>query len=254
MKLACHSFSGREALSMPPTLIVVTLVIHGRRKASDDACATTKPVSCRSGLTRLIARCAAATVLALALMSGVARAMTLVPMTTAEMVEAADWVVRGTVESATVGWNESGTMVYTWTTIRVDEPYGPAARKCPAQLVICQPGGRVGNRVCVVPGMPEYRRGEDVVVFLERRATVQSAKHAAEYMPVGAVQGKYTVMKDGRALRSLAGASFVTDAKVRSDTSLDKLVEEISAASEKIEGKGGKVKGRILFPLPLGEG
>jgi len=180
--------------------------------------------------------------------------MTLVPMTIAEMVEAADWVVRGTVESATVGWNEAGTMVYTWTTIRVDERYGPAVKEKPAQLVICQPGGRVGNRVCVVPGMPKYRDGEEVVVFLEQKATAQSAKHVAEYMAVGAVQGKYTVTEDGRAVRALAGAAFVTDAKIQSETTLDKLVEEITAVFEKAKGKRRKGKGETLFPLPLGEG
>jgi len=128
-------------------------------------------------------------------------------------------------------------MVYTWTTVRVDESYGPAAKEKPAQLVICQPGGRVGNRVCVVPGLPRYRDGEDVIVFLERRTAPQSAKHAAEYMPVGAVQGKYTVTKDGLAVRNLADAVFVTDAKVRSEMTLDKLVEEITAGFGKVKGK-----------------
>ena len=182
-------------------------------------------------------RGAVATVLVLTLTAGAVRAMTLVPMTTAEMVESADWVIRGTVESATTGWNESGTMVYTWSTIRVDERYGPAAKEKPAQLVICQPGGRVGNRVCVVPGLPKYKDGEDVIVFLERRAGLQSAKHAAEYMAVGAVQGKYTVTKEGLAVRNLADAAFVTDAKVRSEMTVDELVAEISAAFDKVKGK-----------------
>ena len=187
--------------------------------------------------TWFAARCAVATVLALTMTAGVVSAMTLVPMTTAEMVDAADWVVRGTVESATTGWNESGTMVYTWTTIRVDERYGPAAKEMPAQLVICQPGGRVDNRVCVVPGLPKYRDGENVIVFLERRTAPQSAKHAAEYMAVGAVQGKYTVTKNGLAVRNVDDAGFVTGAKVRSEMTVDELVAEISAAFE--EAKEG---------------
>ena len=180
-------------------------------------------------------RCAAAATLVLTLTAGVVRAMTLVPMTTADMVDAADWVVRGTVESVTTGWNESGTMVYTWTTIRVDECYGPPAKEMPAQLVICQPGGRVGDRVCVVPGLPRYRDGEDVIVFLERRTAPQAAKHAAEYMAVGAVQGKFTVTKDGLAVRNVDEAAFVTDAKVRSEMTVAELVAEISAAFEKVK-------------------
>jgi len=179
-------------------------------------------------------------VIAMAMAAGTARPIVLVPMTTAEMAALADWVVRGTVESVTVGWNDQHTMVYTSTTVRVLECYGPRAKDCPGELVVCQPGGRVGSRVCVVPGMPTYREGEDVVLFLERSRNTRFAKHAAEYMPVGAVQGKYSIRKDGRAVRELGDAAFVKTGKPRAGTSLDELVAEIRDAFAQIRAGSEK--------------
>ena len=179
--------------------------------------------------------CAAgAGALILALCAGAARAMLLVSMTTVEMVKASEWVVRGTVESVRSDWNESHSMIYTRTTLRVTECYGPKPKQCPKTLVVRQPGGRVGTRVCAVPGMPRYRVGEDVVVFLERARSVGSGKGAPEYQPVGAVQGKYTVTADGRAVRDLTGAWFPKQDTPRSETALDDLVKEIEDAFERL--------------------
>jgi len=175
---------------------------------------------------------------ALILIACSAHAMVVIPATTSEMVKVSDWVVRARVESETVGWNDAQTMVYTSTTVRVTECYGPKPENCPATLVICQPGGRVGNGVCVVPGMPRYRPGEEVILFLERKSIKRFAKHSAEYMPVGGPLGKYTLTENSLAVRDLMNVDFVGNAKPRAGTTVDELVQDIQNAFLRMHEEG----------------
>ncbi len=78
--------------------------------------------------------------------------------------------------------------IYTYVTLRVLEPV-KGSRKDDV-ITIRQLGGIVDQIASIVPGMPTFKKGEEVVVFL-------SGNTKAGYpMVVGLQQGKYSVSQD----------------------------------------------------------
>lgn len=117
-------------------------------------------------------------------------------MSLEEMVSESDSIVDGVVESVESRWEDR--MIFSYITIRIDDSMkGPRSRTA----VVRQVGGRIGNRMLDVPGMPVFDTGDRVVVFLgdTRNGT---------YHVVGMAQGRYRVQND-RAVAHLTGADFV---------------------------------------------
>jgi len=134
-----------------------------------------------------------------------ARATTVLRLPVEEMTRRADLVVRAEVRSVTVRLDDAGARpLSTIVDLRVTrvlkgQAAGPTLR---LDLV----GGATETASVSIPGMPSFRAGDDVVLFLE--------KTPRGYIPAGLSQGKFLVRRgaDGvvRAARETVNLSRVT--------------------------------------------
>jgi hypothetical protein len=94
--------------------------------------------------------------------------------------------------------------IYTYVTLRVTDSV--KGMKGETSVTIRQIGGRVDNLESIVPGMPSFRRDEEVVLFL-------TARDVAGYPWVmGLQQGKYTVVtneRGGKSVRNELGDGLI---------------------------------------------
>jgi len=141
-----------------------------------------------------------ATALVTLLLGSSALATSVIKMSLRDLAKNSDTIVMGRVEDASARY-DANKEIYTYITIKVMDPvkglkaeHGKNA--APDQFVtIRQIGGIVGNIASVVPGMPKFTKGEEVVVFL-------SKKDAAGYPWVmGLQQGKYSVVTDDQGTK-----------------------------------------------------
>jgi hypothetical protein len=94
---------------------------------------------------------------------GGATATTLARMSVAQMSHAAHAIVRARCVENSVGWDAGE--IWTFTSFEVQEVWQGSA---PARITVRLLGGRVGNLTSSVAGVPRFRSGEEVVLFLER--------------------------------------------------------------------------------------
>ncbi len=137
---------------------------------------------------------AAAAALAVAL-AGTASASVMVEVTVPELAQKADLVARGKVTRTESRLSGDGMRIFTVVTLDVAEAWkGEAGKSVQIQV----PGGTHGDIAQVVQGMPQFREGEDVVVFLRspsRRAS-DPAVQQAPLRVVAMAQGKLNVVKN----------------------------------------------------------
>ena len=113
--------------------------------------------------------------------------------------------VIGTVSAVDVHWNEDQTLIQTYVTLDIQQQI--AGETIPSRIVLEEMGGRVGRMATRVEGVPVYRVGEQVFVFVERID--------ARYRTLGFYQGKYTLEIDSATGKELfvqrvpAGAVYV---------------------------------------------
>jgi hypothetical protein len=136
----------------------------------------------------------------------VAFATTVQKLTLQELTKKSESIVMARVDDAVSSWDAAHKEIYTYFTLSVLQPV--KGSKGTTTITLRQIGGTVGNIASVVPGMPSFRKGEEVVVFLTQ-------KDAAGYPWVmGLQQGKYSVMtaKNGVKMvrNDLAGTEFLT--------------------------------------------
>jgi len=118
-----------------------------------------------------------------------------------ELAGSSDYIIHGVVSSVTADWNEEHTLIYT--TIDIDlrdqfagEPLGGALR-------LRQLGGTVdGIDQAVLPTLPGYVKGEEVLLFLR---SVQGGQLVVS----GLTQGKFTVRRDPRAVEARVTRDWV---------------------------------------------
>lgn len=102
-----------------------------------------------------------------------------------ELTKRSDSIVMARVDDAVASWDAGHKEIYTYITLSVLQPV--KGDKGATTITLRQLGGTVGNIASVVPGMPSFKKGEEVVVFLTQ-------KDAAGYPWVmGLEQGKYSV-------------------------------------------------------------
>jgi hypothetical protein len=102
-------------------------------------------------------------------------------------------IVRATVEDQTSRQDDASKEIYTYITLRVLDPV--KGSKGESIVTLRQLGGQVGNIASIVPGLPTFSKGEEVVVFL-------TASDRAGYPWVmGLQQGKYTVRTDPKGVK-----------------------------------------------------
>lgn len=165
----------------------------------------------------------AAAVAALALVGAqVAQATTVQKLTLQDLTKRSAGIVTARVEDASSSWDAAHKEIYTFYTLRVLQPV--KGMKGQTTVTLRQLGGIVDNIASVVPGMPEFRKGEEVVVFLTQN-------DAAGYPWVmGLQQGKYTIVTDKNGAKS-----------VRNDL----------AGTELLSKTGDRVEATVAKDIPL---
>ena len=120
-----------------------------------------------------------------ALVPGVAQATTLAKLSTDQLTDAAEIIVRGEVIDT---WTEVDANGLVWTRAMVEVQQ---TLKGPEQetLVISQAGGEYGGTRTVVVGVGRFSVGEDAVFFVSPRGE-------GRLQLVGMYQGKFTVRQD----------------------------------------------------------
>lgn len=148
-----------------------------------------------------------------------------------ELAERADLIVHGTC--ADVRGRETPDGVVTDVTLQVTRALKGSA---PGEtLKFTTYGGATESRGTFIAGSPQFEKGEELVLFLDRPNRV------GYRMAIGMSQGKYTVHEDasGRkvATRNLAGLRFVDprtgeveEAGPEQGVAFDELLQTIQAA------------------------
>lgn len=131
---------------------------------------------------------ALAPVAGLSLWSAPASATTLAPLTQAQLVDAADLIVRGKVLSVWVMSNPSGHIV-TRALVEVSRSYKGNTEEGTV-LTVDSPGGEYLGTLSDIESAARFSTDEDVVLFLN------PVYHGAAYSPVGMFLGKYTVRQN----------------------------------------------------------
>lgn len=196
-----------------------------------------------------VIRFAMVTLVAFALMgASTAGATTVQKLSLQELAKKSDAIAVAIVEDETARYDVNKE-IYTYITLRVLDPVKGAQKD--QTLTIRQIGGTVGNIASVVSGMPTFKKGEEVVVFL-------SQKDAAGYPWVmGLQQGKYSISLDDKGqkrvrnelsdLKLMGLDGSVSDgAKVSSDMPLQAFLDGIRTGLD----TEGKVK---VDPTPQAE-
>ena len=137
----------------------------------------------------LLAAAAAATVLG----ASAAAASVMVEASVPELAREADVIARGRVARTESHVSSDGLRLYTVVTLEVSESWkGDAGKTVQIQV----PGGSRDGIAQIVQGAPQFRAGEDVVVFLRDRARRVDAAKARPLQVVAMAQGKYEVALD----------------------------------------------------------
>ena len=112
---------------------------------------------CRSFL--LVLLCLAA--------AGVARASLTLPVSLVEHTAAATAIFQGTVLAVQSYRNPADGLIYTRTTLRVDEAF---KGRCPAVITVVHRGGAVDGVGLRDDAAPQFQAGEERLLFVSRRA------------------------------------------------------------------------------------
>jgi len=148
-----------------------------------------------------------AAIAALALVGAqTALATTVQKLTLQELTKKSDSIVMARVDDAVSSWDAAHKEIYTFYTLSVLQAV--KGSKGTTTITLRQLGGTVDNIASVVPGMPTFKKGEEVIVFLTQ-------KDAAGYPWVmGLQQGKYTVTAGKNGVKTvrndLAGTELLT--------------------------------------------
>lgn len=134
-----------------------------------------------------------------------AGATTVQKFTVSDLAKKSESIVLARVEDETARMEPGSKEIYTYVTLRVLEGVKGSKRSDHAKnpkggeefITIRQLGGSVGNLISVVPGMPTFRKGEEVVVFLS-----QKDRYGYPWV-MGLQQGKYTVTTDEQGFKQV---------------------------------------------------
>ena len=134
----------------------------------------------------------------LMLFSGSLSGSVVIQMDLEQLVEESDSIVQGVVEAVYSQWDDGRNLIFTYTSIRVDDPLkGERTRS----LLIRQMGGRVGSLNMTVAGMPEFEEGLGVIVFLKDAGN-------GTFHVTGMNQGRYVIVEDF-AISNISGVDLL---------------------------------------------
>jgi len=104
-------------------------------------------------------------------------------------------VVHARVIDVRSAWNDDGTFIFTYVTLKVEETFRGASQDT---VVVRVPGGRVGDYVAEMEGAPLLMQDDDVVAFIGRWED-------GAPMIAGYFEGVSRVEKDAHGNRFLRG-------------------------------------------------
>jgi hypothetical protein len=133
-----------------------------------------------------------------------ASATTLERMSVAKMTQAAQLVVRAQCLANSSGWD--GGEIWTLTSFEVEDAWKGAPSGAAQQVIVRLLGGSVGNLSSTVSGVPRFRPGEEVVLFLQ-------TTERGDFSVVSWVQGTFRIHRDTRS-----GAEIVVQDTAAFDT------------------------------------
>lgn len=134
-------------------------------------------------------------------LSSLVSATTVLRLSLTETVDGAEAIVDGRVLSSEPFLSESG-MICTRVTLSVNQ-YLKGTGSNRYSFVV--PGGTVNGIARMIPGFPQFRPGEDSILFL----SAESGKGLR--MPVGLAQGKYQITLDAATGRKMVKRSAMGD-------------------------------------------
>jgi hypothetical protein len=153
------------------------------------------------------------------LSASLAGATTVQKFSVTDLAKKSETIAVAHVEDVSARWDDNHKEIYTYITLKVLD--GVKGSRKNELLTIRQLGGSVDNLISVVPGMPEFLKGEEVVVFL-------SPKDRSGYPWVmGLQQGKYSVSTDANGFKQVRN-----DVEGLRTVSLDGKDVEAKPASE----------------------
>lgn len=188
-----------------------------------------------------------AAVVAMASGATAARATVMVEVSMERLVAESDLVVHGrvTATGTRLAPNEAGRLEpHTITIVRVIEVLAGVPRG--SELVIDELGGEIQGHGMRIAGTPEYRPGEEVVLFLRalpngEYRTYAMAQGAFEVLPaVGAAEP--VVVRDTRAIAmaSWVGGAMTLDHGQRAEMPLSAFLGYVRALARAIEDGGAR--------------
>ena len=136
--------------------------------------------------------------LLVAVLASPALATTVAKLSLEQLVQRADLIVQGQVQSVYSQWDQQRRLVFTYVSIRVDEPLKGVQRQ---SVLIRQIGGTVGTIEMSVAGAPQFKSGERALVFLKRQ-------DATTFQVVGMNQGLYRIVEDS-AVSDVSGIDLL---------------------------------------------
>jgi len=113
-----------------------------------------------------------------------------------DLVKKAQVIVSGQVIDSRTYWTSDRKLILTSYTVQVGENI---KGKAPATVTVTSVGGRIGNKILHVAGMPQLQTGENAILFLERAGAYTTV--------VGLNQGKF-VVSNGEISNTVNGLSF----------------------------------------------
>lgn len=168
--------------------------------------------------------------LLLALLVAPAQAVTVAPLSFAELVRQSSRVVYARVVEVRSQWTEDRRRIESLVTVEIVQSLkGTAA----GELVVTVPGGQVGRYLNLMPGAPVFTRGDLAVLFL-------TARGARLPITTGFTQGIYRVTRDAASGATLvmppaveaAGARVVRGDRRRKPVPLESFALAVRAAGD----------------------
>jgi hypothetical protein len=133
---------------------------------------------------------------------------TVIPPEFDSLVRQADYVIRGTVKSVSSEWRTRGADRFIVTHVEI-HLLETVAGTPPSPIVLEMLGGRVGEETMVVQGSPNFRVGDEHILFIRG--------NGIQFNPlVALMHGQYPVKKDaasGRAYVTRSDGSLLRDEK-----------------------------------------
>ena len=121
-----------------------------------------------------------------------------------EIAKASTLVVDGKVSGSRCYWNADHSKIFTETTVDVNATHKGANASSVRVMTL---GGVVGNVRQTAHGALAWKRGEEVLLFLEPAGTTQPGS----FQVTGFSQGKYEIERDAKAGRKFVRQSMPAD-------------------------------------------